>query len=265
MKYGINNINPYVKLWKANSNNDPNPILTTIDYLMDKYQDLKQVAFEANLQLPKLGLVLFTFGNASARDHDLGVFAIKPSGVPYDRLTPSDMVIIDYDGNVVEGKLRPSSDTKTHAVLYKAWPEIGGIVHTHSTYATAWAQAIQDIPILGTTHADHLTIDIPCAPPMKDEYIKGDYEFNTGHQIIDCLNERNLSHKDIEMILIGSHAPFTWGKDVHKAVYNSAVCEAIAHMAILTLQIDPKAKHMKVALIQKHYDRKHGRGAYYGQ
>lgn len=232
---------------------------------MDKYQELKRAAYEANMQLPWLGLVLFTFGNASAVDRDLGVFAIKPSGVPYDRLTPEDMVIVDYEAQVVHGKLKPSSDTRTHAVLYKEWSEIGGIVHTHSTYATAWSQALKDIPILGTTHADHLTVDVPCAPPMKDEYIQGDYERMTGYQIIDCFKEKGLSYREVEMILVGNHAPFCWGKDVDKAVYNSAVCEALAHMAFITMQVNPAAQTMKAALIKKHFDRKHGGASYYGQ
>ena len=176
---------------------------------MSHYQHIKQEAFEANMQLPKLGLVLFTFGNVSAADRDLGVFAIKPSFVPYQELSPQKMVIVDFDGNVIEGNLRPSSDTKTHAVLYKNWDKINGIVHTHSTYATAWAQSQRDIPIYGTTHADHLTADVPCAPPMGDEMIQGDYEHETGHQIINCLNEKGLSYTDIEMILVGNHAPFT--------------------------------------------------------
>lgn len=232
---------------------------------MGKYDVIKKEAYDANMQLPKLGLVLFTFGNASAVDRDLGVFAIKPSGVPYDQLTVDDMVIVDFDAHVIEGRLKPSSDTKTHAVLYKSWTHIGGIVHTHSTYATAWAQTLRDIPILGTTHADHLTIDIPCAPPMKDQHIHLDYEHMTGHQIIDALKDRGVSYQDVEMILVGNHAPFTWGKDVQKAVYNSAVCEAIAHMAYISLQIDRDVKPMKESLIKKHYDRKHGGGSYYGQ
>ena len=217
------------------------------------------------MQLPQLGLVLFTFGNASAVDRDNEVFAIKPSGVPYAELKVSDMVICDYEGNVVDGKMRPSSDSKTHAVLYKEWDSIGGVVHTHSTYGTAWAQAIKDIPIFGTTHADHLTSDIPCAPPMKDEYIKGDYEYMTGYQIIDCLTEKNLDYQEVEMILVGNHAPFTWGKTVSKAVYNSAVCEEVAKMAFLTLQINPRSEKLKEALKKKHFDRKHGGNSYYGQ
>ena len=160
---------------------------------------------------------------------------------------------------------RPSSDTKTHAVLYKYWTSIGGIVHTHSTYATAWAQAQRDIPIFGTTHADHNTVDIPCAPPMSDQMIEGDYEFETGFQIMNCLKEKNLSHEEVEMMIVGNHAPFTWGKTPEKAVYNSAVLETIAHMAFLTEQINPKAPRLKDALIKKHYERKHGPDSYYGQ
>jgi L-ribulose-5-phosphate 4-epimerase len=232
---------------------------------MSKYDSIKQSAYKANMQLPKLGLVIFTFGNVSAADRTQGVFAIKPSGVPYEELSPKKMVIVDFDGKTVEGDLRPSSDTKTHAVLYKHWEKIGGIVHTHSTYATAWAQALRDIPILGTTHADHNTVDIPCAAPMSDEMVKGNYEFETGFQIMNCLKERKLSYEEIEMILIGNHAPFSWGISPEKAVYNSAVLEAIAHMAILTEQINPKAPRLKEALIRKHYERKHGPDSYYGQ
>lgn len=229
------------------------------------YSHIKQSAYEANMQLPKLGLVLFTFGNVSAVDRALGVFAIKPSGIPYEELSAEKMVIVDFDGKTVEGKLRPSSDTKTHAVLYKHWEKIGGIVHTHSTYATSWAQSQRDIPIFGTTHADHTTVDIPCAPPMSDEMIKGDYEYETGFQIMNCLRERKLSYEEVEMILVGNHAPFTWGKTPEKAVYNSAVLESIAHMALLTEQINPKAPRLKNALIKKHFERKHGADSYYGQ
>jgi L-ribulose-5-phosphate 4-epimerase len=232
---------------------------------MSRYDHIQQQAYTANMQLPKLGLVIFTFGNVSAADRQLGVFAIKPSGVPYEDLSPDKMVVVDFDGKTVEGKLRPSSDTKTHAVLYKHWNKIGGIVHTHSTYATAWAQAQRDIPIFGTTHADHNTVDIPCAPPMSDDMIKGDYEYETGFQIMNCLKEKNLSYEEVEMILVGNHAPFTWGKTAEKAVYNSAVVEAIAHMAILTEQINPQTPRLKDALIKKHYERKHGPDSYYGQ
>ena len=231
----------------------------------NKYEHIQQEAYEGNMQLPKLGLVLFTFGNVSAVDRDLQVFAIKPSGVPYEELSPAKMVIVDFDANVVEGKLRPSSDTKTHAVLYKHWKNIGGISHTHSTYATAWAQAQRDIPIYGTTHADHNTIDIPCALPMNDEMIQGDYEYQTGFQILDCFKERNLNYEETEMILVGNHAPFTWGKTAAKAVYNSAVLENIAQMAFLTETVNSKVQRLKDSLIKKHFERKHGPDSYYGQ
>ncbi len=232
---------------------------------MNSYQDIREAAFEANMQLPKLGLVLFTFGNVSAADRAKGVFAIKPSGVPYSALTAAKMVIVDFEGKTVEGKLRPSSDMLTHAVLYKHWSTIGGIVHTHSTYATAWAQSQRDIPIFGTTHADHNTVDIPCAPPMSDAMISGNYEYETGFQIMNALKEKGLTYEDIEMILVGNHAPFTWGKTPEKAVYNSAVLESIAQMALLTEQINPKAPRLQDSLIKKHFERKHGPDSYYGQ
>ena len=230
-----------------------------------KYEHIQQEAYEANMQLPKLGLVLFTFGNVSAADRALGVFAIKPSGVPYEELTPEKMVIVDFESNIVEGNLRPSSDTKTHAVLYKHWEKINGVAHTHSVYATAWAQAQKNIPIFGTTHADHNTVDIPCAPPMSDEMIQGNYEYETGFQILNWFKENNLSYEEVEMILVSNHAPFTWGKTAAKAVYNSAVLENVAKMAHLTLSINADAARLKDALIKKHYERKHGPGSYYGQ
>jgi len=229
------------------------------------YKSIREEAYEANMQLPKLGLVLFTFGNVSASDRSQGLFAIKPSGVPYEDLSPEKIVIVDFDGNTVEGNLRPSSDTKTHAVLYKNWDSISGIVHTHSTYGTAWAQSLRAIPIYGTTHGDYLTVDIPCTPPMDDSMIKGSYEYETGFQIINHLKEKGLSYKEVEMILVGSHAPFTWGKNAAKAVYNSAVLESVAQMALYTEQIDSNVSRMKHSLIQKHYERKHGENAYYGQ
>ncbi|QCX37682.1 L-ribulose-5-phosphate 4-epimerase [Aureibaculum algae] len=229
------------------------------------YSALKQECYEANMELNALGLVIYTFGNVSAVDRKKGVFAIKPSGVPYEILTPEDIVILDYNNTIIEGELRPSSDTKTHAYLYKNWNDIGGIAHTHAMYSVAWAQAQKDIPIFGTTHADHLTSDIPCAPPMSDELIKGNYEHNTGIQIIDCFKDKGLSHTEVEMILIGNHGPFTWGIDAAKAVYNSKVLETVAQMATLTLQINPNAPKLKESLIKKHYERKHGKNAYYGQ
>ncbi|MEQ8554409.1 MAG: L-ribulose-5-phosphate 4-epimerase [Cyclobacteriaceae bacterium] len=229
------------------------------------YKDLKEECYEANMQLDALGLVIYTFGNVSAFDNSRGVFAIKPSGVPYEVLKPEDIVILDLDNKVVEGKMRPSSDTKTHAFLYNHWQGIGGIAHTHATYSVAWAQAQKDIPIFGTTHADHLTTDIPCAPPMKDEYIEGDYEHMTGHQILDCFVDKDLNYEEVEMVLLGNHGPFAWGKNAAKAVYNSKVLEEVARMAFLTLQINPEAPRLKEALIKKHYERKHGKDAYYGQ
>ncbi len=232
---------------------------------MSRFSEIKESAYRANMQLPELGLVIFTFGNVSAADRDQGVFAIKPSGVPYESLSPDKMVVVDFDGKTVEGKLRPSSDTLTHAVLYKHWDKIGGIVHTHSTYATAWAQAQRDIPLFGTTHADHNTVDIPCAPPMSDEMIRGNYEYETGFQIMNCLRDKGLSYEEVEMILVGNHAPFTWGKTPEKAVYNSAVLEAVAKMALLTEQIRPDAPRLKDALVKKHFERKHGPDSYYGQ
>ena len=229
------------------------------------YREIREQACEANRSLPKLKLVQFTFGNVSACDRASQVFAIKPSGVAYEFLRPEDMVIVDFDGKTTEGKLRPSSDTATHAVLYKNWEDIGGICHTHSPYATAWAQANRAIPIFGTTHADHLVHDVPCAVPMDDALIAGDYETQTGHQILNCLKANGLDHREAEMILVGSHAPFTWGRNADKAVYNSAVLESIAQMALLTEQINPDCGRLKDSLIKKHYERKHGPDSYYGQ
>ncbi len=233
--------------------------------MSSKYKSLKEECYEANMELNALGLVIYTFGNVSAVDRDKAVFAIKPSGVPYETLKPEDMVILDYDNNVVEGNMRPSSDTETHSHLYKNWESIGGVAHTHAMYSVSWAQAQRDIPIFGTTHADHLTQDIPCAPPMADELIQGNYEHNTGIQILDCFKERNLDHNEVEMVLIGNHGPFAWGKNAAKAVYNSKVLETVAQMAYLTLQINPNAPRLKDSLIKKHYERKHGKNAYYGQ
>lgn len=230
-----------------------------------KYPKLREQAFIANRQLQQYGLVIATFGNASAYDPENKVFAIKPSGVDYSKLTVEDMVIVNLEGEVVDGTLNPSSDTQTHAVLYKEWPGIRGVVHTHSTYATAWAQSHLPIPILGTTHADHLVSDIPCAPVMDEDMIKGNYEYMTGYQIIHHLKEINQTPSEVEMILVAGHAPFTWGNSVRKAVYNSLICEEIAKMAYLTLQIRPNIDRLDAHLIQKHYERKHGEGAYYGQ
>jgi L-ribulose-5-phosphate 4-epimerase len=227
------------------------------------YTELKREAYEANLEIPKQGLAIYTFGNVSAFDAQAGVFAIKPSGVPYESLGVESMVIVDLDGRVVEGAGRPSSDTQTHAVLYRAFGDIGGICHSHSMYAVAWAQACREIPVFGTTHADHLTSPIPVTEPMSDAAIERDYEVETGVQIVERL--RGLDHHEIEMIVVACHGPFTWGKTAQKAVYNSRVLEEIAQMAYLTRAINPSAPPIKDTLIAKHYLRKHGAGAYYGQ
>jgi L-ribulose-5-phosphate 4-epimerase len=230
---------------------------------MSKYKELKQKAWESNMELPRRNLVIYTFGNVSAYDPDKGVFAIKPSGVPYEELRPEQMVVVDLDYKVVEGRLRYSSDTKTHAVLYRNFAGIGGIVHTHSPYCVAWAQAKKPVPIFGTTHADHLAQDIPCTPVMRDSQIKGDYEEETGKLI--CKTFKNISYKEIEMVLVACHGSFTWGKTSEKAVYNAAVAEELAKMALFTISIDSKTTRLKTTLIEKHYQRKHGKNAYYGQ
>ena len=230
-----------------------------------RYTALKEEAYLANMEIPKHGLAIYTFGNVSAFDADLGVFAIKPSGVPYDDLKVDDMVIVDLDGKIVEGKLNPSSDTNTHVVLYRNFPGIGGVVHTHSPYAVGWSQAMRAIPIYGTTHADHLPGDVPCTDVMSDDMIKGDYEEETGNQILQIFDKCNLSPKEYEMVLVACHGPFTWGKNAAKAVYNSVVLEELAKMALITERVNPETPQLKDALINKHYERKHGKNAYYGQ
>lgn len=230
---------------------------------MAAYESIREAALEANLALSRSGLVIRTFGNVSALDRENGVFAIKPSGVPYEQLTVGDMVVVDLEGRAVDGVMRPSSDTLTHAVLYRHFPGIGGICHTHSPHAVAWAQAVHPIPVLGTTHADHLATDIPCTEVMSDEMIRGDYEEETGNQIVAAF--RNLDPAEVEMVLVACHGPFTWGDTAGDAVYNSIILEELAKMAFLTLQIDPGRPRLKDALIEKHYRRKHGADAYYGQ
>ena len=232
---------------------------------MSKYQYLKEQVYEANMEIPREELAIVTFGNVSGIDRAEGVVAIKPSGVPYHRLKVEDIVVVDLDNALVEGNMRPSSDTKTHTLLYKSFPAIGGVCHTHSTYAVAWAQAIRPIPNLGTTHADHLTSSIPVTEVMSDERIRRDYELETGNQILDLFGDGKLSYEEVEMVLVACHGPFTWGKNPAKAIYNSIVLEEIAKMAYLTLQINPSAATIKQSLIDKHYFRKHGKDAYYGQ
>lgn len=230
------------------------------------YEKLKEICWKANLELPKLGLVVYTFGNVSAVDREAGVYAIKPSGVRYEQMKPEDMVVIRLEtGEVVEGNLRPSSDTNTHTVLYRAFPKIGGIVHTHSTFATGWAQAARPVPLYGTTHADHLAVEIPCTEFMSDARIQNDYETETGRQIVDCFRERQLNPEEVPMILVAGHGPFSWGESAEKAVYNAKILEELCRMALITEQLNPGAKCLKKTLIEKHYQRKHGKNAYYGQ
>jgi L-ribulose-5-phosphate 4-epimerase len=227
------------------------------------YRELKDRALAANLEIPKRGLAIYTFGNVSAFDRGRGVLAIKPSGVAYDQLAADDIVIVDLEGKVVEGRLRPSSDTRTHIVLYRTFAGIGGIAHTHSSYATGWAQARTPIPIYGTTHADHLAEDVPCTEVLADDALAGDYETATGDQIAACFRDRNPLHTP--MVLVAGHGVFTWGKDADQAVYNAAVIEEIAKLAFVTRSIKSDAPRLPRALIQKHFERKHGKDAYYGQ
>jgi L-ribulose-5-phosphate 4-epimerase len=227
------------------------------------YGELKEEAWRANMEIPRRGLAIYTFGNVSAIDAGRAVFAIKPSGVAYETLTAADMVVVDLEAQVVEGTLRPSSDTKTHAALYRAFSKIGGIVHTHSTYATAWAQACLPIPLYGTTHADHLAEDVPCTALMSAEAVGGDYEAETGTQIIECFRGRDPDQTP--MVLVAGHAPFTWGDTAEKAVYHAVVLEELAKMASITRSIEPRAGRLPEHLVRKHFERKHGKSAYYGQ
>ena len=239
-------------------------------------EELKQKVCKANLDLVKHGLVLFTWGNVSAIDRETGLVVIKPSGVSYDNMKPEDMVVVDLEGNVVEGSLRPSSDTPTHLVLYQAFPEIGGVVHTHSTFATAWAQAGRDIPSLGTTHADYFYGDIPCTRNMKKSEVFGEYEKETGNVIVERFKE--IKPMDTPAVLVRNHGPFAWGTDADNAVHNAVVLEEVAKMAFIATTIhrdfvgalrDPYIAEpipsMNKHLVEKHYSRKHGPNAYYGQ
>jgi L-ribulose-5-phosphate 4-epimerase len=232
---------------------------------MSKFKELKEKCWKANMEIPKHKLALYTFGNVSALDPSEGIFAIKPSGVSYDDMKPADMVLVNLDGKKVEGKMNPSSDTPTHVVLYRFLSGVYSIVHAHSTYAVAWAQACRPIPVYGTTHADHLAGDIPVTEVMSDEMIRGQYEEQTGYQIINALKKKNLSPHYVQMILVACHGQFTWGETTDKAVYNAVVLEEIARMAYLSEQVNPDIKRMKETLINKHYQRKHGKDAYYGQ
>ncbi|HPI72531.1 MAG TPA: L-ribulose-5-phosphate 4-epimerase AraD [bacterium] len=230
---------------------------------MSAYDELKINAYQCNRELPRRGVVLYSFGNVSALDDSRGVVAIKPSGVAYEKLQPEDMVVVDLDGQVVEGRLKPSSDTRTHLVLYRHFPRIRGVAHTHSPYAVAWAQAARPIPLLGTTHADQTHSDIPCTDFLSAENIQADYEEETGRQIVRTF--AHLSPQEVEMVLVAGHGPFTWGASPEQAVYHAVMLEELAKIAWLTLQINPQAERLPADLIQKHYQRKHGPHATYGQ
>lgn len=227
-------------------------------------EETKREALKANLELVRLGLVLFTWGNVSMFDEETGLIIIKPSGVPYEKMAADDMVVVDMDGKKLEGALNPSSDTPTHIELYKAFKGIKSIVHTHSKWATAWAQACRSIPALGTTHADNFFGDIPCTRNMTEDEIKNDYEKNTGLVIIETFKEKGIGPLDVSAAVVANHGPFSWGTSSGKAVENAAVMEYAAEMAYISLQLNPEAS-MPKALLNKHFLRKHGKNAYYGQ
>lgn len=226
-------------------------------------EDLKRKVYDANMLLPKYGLVTFTWGNVSAVDRIAGVIVIKPSGVAYDELTPEDMVVVDFDGNTVEGNLRPSSDTPTHIELYKAFPEIGGAVHTHSSYATSFAQAMKPIPAYGTTHADYFYGEIPCTRLLTEDEVNNDYEKNTGLVIAETFLE--IDPNAVPGVVVANHGPFAWGSDAGNAVHNAVVMDETAKMAYRTMTINPDIKPVNQYVLNKHYFRKHGKDAYYGQ
>ena len=228
-------------------------------------EQLKLEVYEANMELPRRGLITYTWGNASGRDRETGYFVIKPSGVEYDALKPEDMVVVDLDGNVVEGHYRPSSDTPTHVELYKKYPQIGGVVHTHSPEATAWAQAGRSIPLYGTTHADYFYGPIPCARSLTRAEIEGEYERNTGLVIIETFEEGGINPTYTPGVLCCNHGPFTWGKDAAQAVYHAVVLEEVARMATRTEMITPRVMPAPDIIRDKHFFRKHGANAYYGQ
>ena len=228
-------------------------------------ENLKKEVFEANLELVKHNLVIFTWGNVSGIDRKNNLIVIKPSGVSYDEMTENDMVVVDFDGNVVEGNLKPSSDTQTHIELYKKYDEIGGIVHTHSTWATGWAQAKLDIVPLGTTHSDYFYGDIPCTRELTKPEVEYDYEKNTGLVILEELEKRDIQPLSVPGILVASHGPFSWGKDAKNAVYNAVVLEEVAKMNFISKSLNPNVSNINDYILDKHYLRKHGENAYYGQ
>jgi L-ribulose-5-phosphate 4-epimerase len=228
-------------------------------------EELKERVLKANLELPRLGLVSFTWGNVSARDAESGLVAIKPSGLPYETMTANDMVVVDLEGRIVEGARKPSSDLPTHLELYRRFPGLGGIVHTHSTWATAWAQACREIPALGTTHADYFRGAIPCTPVLTPQQTEGPYEKATGEAIVERFRDAGIDPLQMPAVLVANHGPFVWGPDAETAVHNAAVLELTAQMAFLTLQLNAGLPAMPTHLLEKHFLRKHGPGAYYGQ
>ncbi|MDR0456620.1 MAG: L-ribulose-5-phosphate 4-epimerase AraD [Treponema sp.] len=232
---------------------------------MDVYKTLREESFEANLEIKRQNLAIYTWGNASAFDPAKGIFAIKPSGVAYDALKPELMVLVDLDGAIVEGGLKPSSDTKTHQVLYREFTGILGITHTHSSYAVAWAQAQKPVPVFGTTHADFCAAEIPCTPLMSREAVKNNYELETGKLIAETFRKGAIDPADINMILVAGHGPFTWGTSAAQSVCHSVILEEICKIALFTVTIDPLAQALPEHIIRKHWERKHGPDAYYGQ
>lgn len=229
-------------------------------------EKLKEEVLAANLDLPKYGLITFTWGNVSAINREQGLIVIKPSGVEYEVMRAEDMVVVDLkSGKVVEGNKKPSSDTPTHLELYRQFPDIGGIVHTHSRHATIWAQAGRDLPAFGTTHADYFYGNIPCTRLMTDAEIQGEYELETGKVIVETFRQRNIEANDVPAVLVHSHGPFAWGSDAHNAVHNAVVLEEIAYMNLFSVQLNPQLPPMQAILLDKHYLRKHGKNAYYGQ
>lgn len=229
-------------------------------------EKLKEAVLAANLDLPKHGLVTFTWGNVSAIEREQGLMVIKPSGVKYEVMQPEDMVVVDlHSAKVVEGNKKPSSDTPTHLELYRQFPDIGGIVHTHSRHATIWAQAGRDLPAFGTTHADYFYGSIPCTRLMTDAEIQGEYELETGKVIVETFRQRHIDANDVPAVLVHSHGPFVWGSDADNAVHNAVVLEEIAYMNLFSVQLNPQLAPMQATLLDKHYLRKHGKNAYYGQ
>jgi L-ribulose-5-phosphate 4-epimerase len=228
-------------------------------------EDLKEKVCKANKELPKYGLVTFTWGNVSEIDRNTNYVVIKPSGVEYDDMRPEHMVVIDLNGKIIEGDLKPSSDAATHIVLYKACKDIGGIVHTHSSFATVFAQANMDVPALGTTHADYMYGDIPCTRRMTETEIKGEYEKETGNVIVETFEKRNIQFKQVPAVVVANHGPFSWGKDAIEAVHNAVVLEEVSKMALGALLLNKDLPKIQQELLDKHYLRKHGANAYYGQ